>query len=454
MLHFPRGEKYVSLLRQAAEPGAAAALDAERARLRLLVRAQLAEAALLGDADEGAALAARQGLAHPAGASDPPTWPGHAPGAPGGAAASENVGGAPGGLAAGGASGALRAAPGDDGSGGAGEARAHSDPEPGPGRSGKRRRVSQLAMRSAEQPARDSVRPSGVVHGQPSEFAKRRRLGGTAADEPGQGPGFALPGPSASGLGASDDFFLDVEDADPHAEAAGKPSEPFGGRIPADAGSAPAGQHEGGPAGRSAPHEPGGTAARRAPQCRAPADPDAGSPASQAGSMGGRAGRSGAKRGAPAGKLRPMGASHSAAREAMRRRAQAPGAVGRSGLPGSGPAGPPGAPPLDARRSAGQSAQPALAEPRGAGPTGPARGRSAGGGKPRKLSLAGKAFAAAPQRAGADAGRLPKAAAAGAAQAGGAGVAPGLGPNPGRPGAPAEAPRRTRAEGGRKRRRK
>ncbi|KAK9825690.1 hypothetical protein WJX81_004393 [Elliptochloris bilobata] len=46
VLHFPRGEKYVALLKPAADPAAAAALQAERARLRALVRAQLAEAAL------------------------------------------------------------------------------------------------------------------------------------------------------------------------------------------------------------------------------------------------------------------------------------------------------------------------------------------------------------------------------------------------------------------------
>ena len=43
VLHFPRGEKYVSVLKPAADPAAAGALDAERARLRALVRAQQAE---------------------------------------------------------------------------------------------------------------------------------------------------------------------------------------------------------------------------------------------------------------------------------------------------------------------------------------------------------------------------------------------------------------------------
>ena len=58
MVHFPRGEKYVSLLKQAEEPAAQAALEAERRRLRALVARQLAEAALLAEADEGAALQA------------------------------------------------------------------------------------------------------------------------------------------------------------------------------------------------------------------------------------------------------------------------------------------------------------------------------------------------------------------------------------------------------------
>lgn len=61
MLHFPRGKKYVSVLKPAADPEQAAVLAAERTRLRALVHAQLAEAALVGDADEGAALLARQG---------------------------------------------------------------------------------------------------------------------------------------------------------------------------------------------------------------------------------------------------------------------------------------------------------------------------------------------------------------------------------------------------------
>ncbi|KAL4437487.1 hypothetical protein ABPG77_003468 [Micractinium sp. CCAP 211/92] len=57
VLHFPKAEKYVSILRQADTAEAQEALDAERSRLRALVKRQLAEAALLAEADEGAALA-------------------------------------------------------------------------------------------------------------------------------------------------------------------------------------------------------------------------------------------------------------------------------------------------------------------------------------------------------------------------------------------------------------
>ena len=65
VLHFPKGEKYVSVLRGAEEPAAAAALAAERARLRALVHRQLADAAMLAEPDEGAALAARHARAFP-----------------------------------------------------------------------------------------------------------------------------------------------------------------------------------------------------------------------------------------------------------------------------------------------------------------------------------------------------------------------------------------------------
>ena len=53
MMHFPKGERYVSILKDAAEPEAQAALVAERARLRKLVRHQMAETAMIADADEG-----------------------------------------------------------------------------------------------------------------------------------------------------------------------------------------------------------------------------------------------------------------------------------------------------------------------------------------------------------------------------------------------------------------
>lgn len=59
VLHFPKGEKYVSLLKDAPESADQARLEAERARLRALVRQQLAEAALVAEADEGRSLARR-----------------------------------------------------------------------------------------------------------------------------------------------------------------------------------------------------------------------------------------------------------------------------------------------------------------------------------------------------------------------------------------------------------
>ena len=61
--HFPKTEKFVSLLKQADDPTAQEALDAERARLRALVRKQLAENALLAEANEGQPLAASGSLA-------------------------------------------------------------------------------------------------------------------------------------------------------------------------------------------------------------------------------------------------------------------------------------------------------------------------------------------------------------------------------------------------------
>ena len=56
-MHFPKCEKYVSLLRDASEdaPDAQAHLASERARLRLLVKHQVAESAAVTEADEGRA---------------------------------------------------------------------------------------------------------------------------------------------------------------------------------------------------------------------------------------------------------------------------------------------------------------------------------------------------------------------------------------------------------------
>jgi hypothetical protein len=52
-MHFPKGEKFVSLLKDAATPEAQARLDAERTRLRGLVRRQLADERLLSEVNEG-----------------------------------------------------------------------------------------------------------------------------------------------------------------------------------------------------------------------------------------------------------------------------------------------------------------------------------------------------------------------------------------------------------------
>ena len=53
VMHFPKGERYVSILKEAAEPEAQVSLLAERARLRKQIRHQLAETAMIADADEG-----------------------------------------------------------------------------------------------------------------------------------------------------------------------------------------------------------------------------------------------------------------------------------------------------------------------------------------------------------------------------------------------------------------
>ena len=63
VMHFPKGEKYVSLLKEAEGEEARQQLAAERARLRALVRQQLAEAAMVAEADEGRSLAEHKAAA-------------------------------------------------------------------------------------------------------------------------------------------------------------------------------------------------------------------------------------------------------------------------------------------------------------------------------------------------------------------------------------------------------
>lgn len=53
VLNFPKGEKYVSVLKDAADPDAQAALEAERARLRVLVRQKIADDKMLSEVNEG-----------------------------------------------------------------------------------------------------------------------------------------------------------------------------------------------------------------------------------------------------------------------------------------------------------------------------------------------------------------------------------------------------------------
>lgn len=53
VLHFPKGERYVSILKDAAEPEAQVKLDAQRARLKAVIKHQQAESAILTEADEG-----------------------------------------------------------------------------------------------------------------------------------------------------------------------------------------------------------------------------------------------------------------------------------------------------------------------------------------------------------------------------------------------------------------
>lgn len=56
VIHFPKGEKYVSLLKDADTPEAQTRLEEERTRLKKLVKLQLAEMALVAEADEGRSL--------------------------------------------------------------------------------------------------------------------------------------------------------------------------------------------------------------------------------------------------------------------------------------------------------------------------------------------------------------------------------------------------------------
>ena len=53
VMHFPKGEKFVSLLKNADDPESQARLEVERTRLRGLVRRQMADDMLLSEANEG-----------------------------------------------------------------------------------------------------------------------------------------------------------------------------------------------------------------------------------------------------------------------------------------------------------------------------------------------------------------------------------------------------------------
>ena len=70
VLHFPKGEKYVSVLKTVEDPEAQRVIAAERERLRGLVHRQMAEAAMLAEPDEGAALLAQQRRARQQQATD------------------------------------------------------------------------------------------------------------------------------------------------------------------------------------------------------------------------------------------------------------------------------------------------------------------------------------------------------------------------------------------------
>lgn len=53
MLHFPKGEKYVSLLKDPEDPDAKAHVESERSRLRALVKQQLRDDAIVNELNEG-----------------------------------------------------------------------------------------------------------------------------------------------------------------------------------------------------------------------------------------------------------------------------------------------------------------------------------------------------------------------------------------------------------------
>lgn len=60
VVSFPKGEKYVSLLRNAEDPEAQKVLEAERKRIRAKVQQQLADIAMISQADEGLPQASHQ----------------------------------------------------------------------------------------------------------------------------------------------------------------------------------------------------------------------------------------------------------------------------------------------------------------------------------------------------------------------------------------------------------
>ena len=60
VMHFPKGEKYVSLLRNASSEDAQRVLEAERQRIRAKVKQQLADIAMITQADEGLLQATQQ----------------------------------------------------------------------------------------------------------------------------------------------------------------------------------------------------------------------------------------------------------------------------------------------------------------------------------------------------------------------------------------------------------